>query len=226
MANVIMVLGQTGTGKSAAIRNLNPDETIILNVLNKPLPFKGSKGMYNKEKRNIFHVESATDVQRYLANIDKKNEACHNVIIDDATFLMRNEFFAKASEKGYEKYTELACHFQGVVRQCVGMRDDMNVFLVMHSDEKVSEGSIDGYKCATVGKMLDEKYDPIACVTICLFSDIQFDAKQNPTYGMYTNATLVNGKRVPAKSPDGMFDELFIPNDYQLVVDKIKEYGL
>lgn len=219
-----MVLGQSGTGKSTSIKTLNPDETIIIQALKKNLPFKGFKSLYSKEKKNLFYAHDGEQLVRYLKNINEKCKTCHNIVIDDATYIMRNEFFDKATESGYSKFTVLAQHFQRVLVTAAEMRDDIIVFLVMHSEEKIDDGAIDSYKCATVGKMLDEKFDPIHCVTVLLYSSVRFDGEGKPNYGFYTNRTVEGNKVIPAKTPCGMFDEIFIPNDLQYVVDKINEY--
>ncbi len=219
-----MILGQSGTGKSTSIRTLNPDETIIIQALQKNLPFKGFKGMYNKEKKNLFYTHDGEQLTRLLANINEKCGTCKYVVIDDATYIMRNEFFDKATDSGYTKFTVLAQHFQQMLVTAAAMRDDIIVFIVMHSEEKINDGAIDSYKCATVGKMLDEKFDPIHCVTVLLYSSVIFNGEGKPKYGFYTNRAIENNKVIPAKSPCGMFEDIFIPNDLKLIVDKINNY--
>lgn len=224
MANVILILGQTGSGKSTSIRSLNADETVIFNVLNKRLPFKGGKSLYSEEKKNLFYITDCGQICKYMTGLSERVDSCKNIIIDDATYLMRNEMFARAKETGYAKFTDFAMHFQQILATAQSLRDDINVFIIMHAEEVVNGGSIDSYKCATVGRMLDEKYNPMECVSVCLFCDVKFDGEQKPVHGFYTNIVNVNGKRIPAKSPDGMFAEDFIPNDLQLVVDTVNEY--
>ena len=226
MSNMIMVLGNSGTGKSTSIKSLDPKETVIIQVLKKPLPFKGSKTLYNIENKNLLYAEDADTLIRYLQAIDKKLPDCKNIVIDDATYIMRNEFFKRALEKGYEKFSVLAQHFQQMMLAASLLRDDLNVFIMMHSEDCLDGAEVDTYKCATVGKMLDDKYDPIHCVTILLFSSVQFNQDGTAQYGFYTNRTIERKRVIPAKSPCGMFDDLFIPNDLQYVVNKINEYNI
>lgn len=223
MANIVMILGPSGVGKSTSIKTLNPDETIIVNVLSKPLPFKGAKKMYNKERQNIFDLGDTAKVETYINAISERRPQCRNVVIDDATYLMRNEYFDKAQIKGYDKYVELAQRFQRLLTACVRARENMNVFLLMHSTEVTSGGDVEGYKLALIGKMLEEKYNPIECVSICLYADMVVEDEEI-RHGFYTNMTFVKGRRIPAKSPDGMFSELFIPNDLSMVVKSMDEY--
>jgi hypothetical protein len=100
MANCIIILGKSGTGKSTSIKGLDPKETIILNLLGKKLPFKGSSSIYNKENKNLFRVEEYTQVLNMLDNIDKKAPYVKNIVIDDCIYVMRKEYFKRAKENG------------------------------------------------------------------------------------------------------------------------------
>lgn len=100
MANICMVLGKTGTGKSTSIRNLDPASTVIINPLGKKLPFKGGSKSYNTESKNLFHVESHSDIIALLNNINTSAPHVKTVIIDDAIYIMRKEYFARAKESG------------------------------------------------------------------------------------------------------------------------------
>lgn len=122
------------------------------------------------------------------------------------------------------KYTELAQHFQSIIQKCETLRDDLNVFFIMHSEEVVSDGTIIGYQPATVGKLLLSQYNPIECVPMVLFSAVKYDDKGTPQYGFYTHRCKSGNIEVPAKSPDEMFTEDFIPNDLGMVVKAMNEY--
>lgn len=100
MANCIIILGKTGTGKSTSIKGLNPKETVVINTLRKRLPFKGSQSLYNKENKNLFNLDSYQDVVNYLKLIDEKAKNVRNIVLDDSIFVMRKEFFARAKESG------------------------------------------------------------------------------------------------------------------------------
>lgn len=83
MANVVMLLGKSGTGKSTSIKTLDPKETIVFNILGKRLPFKGSSSVYNTENKNIFRLNTHTEVISYLESINKNAPHVKNIIIDD-----------------------------------------------------------------------------------------------------------------------------------------------
>ena len=100
MANIAIILGKSGTGKSTSIKTLDPKSTVVLNVLGKRLPFKGSQSLYNAENKNLFQVEDSSSVISILKNIGDKAPHVHNVIIDDSIYVMRKEYFARAKEAG------------------------------------------------------------------------------------------------------------------------------
>lgn len=224
MANIVMILGKSGTGKSTSIKGLNPKETVIINTLKKRLPFKGSNSSYNKENKNLFNVDDYLTVINYLQGISDKATYIKNVVLDDSIYIMRKEYFKRAKESGYNKYTELAAHFQQIISTCESLREDLNVFLILHSEDVVSDGATVGYKVSTVGKLLDTQYSPIEVVPIVLYSAIKYDEKGKPSYGFYTHAAMEGSVEIPAKSPADMFEEDFIQNDLGYVVTKMSEY--
>lgn len=100
MANAIIILGKSGTGKSTSIKNLDPKSTLIINVLGKRLPFKGSKSIYNTENKNLFQLDDYTQVQALLNNVNASAPHVKNIIIDDSIYIMRKEYFKRAKETG------------------------------------------------------------------------------------------------------------------------------
>ena len=224
MANVCIILGPSGMGKSSSIKGLNPKETVIINTLGKRLPFKGSSSVYNTENKNFFKLETYTSVISLLESINTSTSNIKNIVIDDAIYIMRKEFFKRASENGFAKFTQLAQHFQSIISTCENMRDDINVFLMLHAEDVVSDGIVTTQKVSTVGKLLSEQYNPVEAVSIVLNSAIQYDDKGKPTYGFYTHRFKQGTYEIFAKSPEEMFAEDFMPNDLGLVVKAMQEY--
>lgn len=224
MSNLVFIMGESGTGKSTSIKSLDPKETAIFNILGKRLPFKGSNALYNKENKNLFNISDWQTVLNYLDAIDKKAPHIKNIIIDDAIYVMRIEFFDRAKERGYEKFTDMGDHFRKIIAACNNKRDDLNIFMLLHT-EPVRDGNlIIKYKASTIGNLLEEKYKPDENTTITLFAQPRFDDKGKAEYGFYTHKLKVDGIEIPAKTPDGMFEEDFIPNDLGLVVKAMNEY--
>lgn len=224
MANICMILGPSGTGKSTSIKTLDPKETVVLNVLRKRLPFKGSGGIYNVENKNLFNVDEYTQIINLLNSIDQKAPHVRNVIVEDMTYVMRKEFFKRAKETGYGKYTELAQHFQQIINTCENMRENINVFFILHSEPVQSDKVTIGYKVSTIGALIDNQYNPVEVVPMVLYSAIKYDEKGNASYGFYTHRCMEGSVEIPAKSPADMFEEDFIPNDLGLVVKAMTEY--
>jgi len=224
MANNVIILGRSGTGKSSSIKTLDPKETVVINVLKKKLPFKGSQSLYNNENKNLLNVDDYTQVIQMLQYIDSNMAHVKNIVLDDSIYILRKEYFKRAKESGYGKYTELAQHFQQIIQTCENLRDNINVFFILHSEDITSDNAIVGYKVSTIGKLLDSQYNPVEVVPMVLYSDIKYDDKGNATYGFYTHRTMIGTTEIPAKSPADMFEEDFIPNDLGYVVKKMNEY--
>lgn len=223
MSNFAIILGDTGCGKSTSIKTLSPEETVVINVLGKRLPFKGSAAAYNEENKNLFKISDYSTLLSYLDFINKGSRI-KNIVIDDAIYIMRTEFFDRSKERGFDKYNELADHFRQIIAKCGSLRDDLNVFMMLHLESVESDGSLIGYKAASVGKLLDKMYNPLESVAVTLFAQPKYDDKGIPTYGFYTHKMKVDGVELPCKTPDGMFEEDFIPNDLGAVVKAMNEY--
>lgn len=223
MANVILITGNTGTGKSRSLLGLNPKETYLINCANKPLPFVGSSAMYQAGVNMAVSHESSYIVAA-MKQISEKAPHVKRLIIDDSGFIMTELFFKKSSEKGYEKFTEIAKAFQSVLSTAKSLRDDLDVAFIMHEEDLVSNGIIVGKKSKTVGKLVDDQYNPLSVVTIALFTDVSYDKEGNPIYSFITNRCLRQGIEIPAKSPEGMFPEKLIPNDLNQVFLTAREY--
>lgn len=223
MANAVIILGKSGTGKSTSIKTLDPKDTVVINVLGKRLPFKGSGLLYNTENKNSFQIDNYEDIKSMLTNIEGAL-FIKNVIIDDAIYVMRKEYFKRAKENGYGKYTELAQHFQSIIQTIERLRNDLNVFLILHSEDIQSDKVTTGYKVSTIGALIDNQYNPMEVVPMVLYSAVRYDDKGKPTYGFYTHRCMEGTVEIPAKSPDEMFDKDFIPNDLGAVVKAMNEY--
>lgn len=122
------------------------------------------------------------------------------------------------------KYTEFAMHMQQILKAIQNLRDDIKVFMEYHVESIVTDAGATEYKPSTVGKLLDSQYNILENIDIVLFASPVYEDK-NINYGFYTNRTLDRvGAEIPAKSPMGMFEDMYIPNDLAFVAKKIDEY--
>jgi hypothetical protein len=219
-SKLIGIVGSTGTGKSTSIKHLNPEETYIINVAKKELPFKGSEALYNADKKNYREVDDAVEITRLLQNISQKAPHIKNIVIEDSNYIMGFNMVARATEKGYEKFTIMARDMVDLFREARNLRDDLKVFYFTHPETVEDGGEIVGYKIKTAGKLIDNQIVLEGLLTICLYTNVEESKDGSITYSFVTNRY----RKYPAKSPDGMFSEIIIPNNLQEVSNTIDEY--
>ena len=192
--------------------------------MKKRLPFKGSNKLYNEENKNLFNLDEYSQIINYLQGIDKGADYIKTIVIDDMSYVMRKEYFRTAKQTGFNKYTDMAAHFQSIIQTAENMRDDLNIFFVMHCEEVISDNVIVGYKPSTVGKLIDNSYNPIEVVPMLLFASVKYDENKQPIYGFYTHRCMEGNVEIPAKTPADMFEKDFIPNDLGKVTEIMNEY--
>lgn len=223
----IGIVGASGTGKSTSLRNLDPKETLIISISGKPLPFKGWRKNYTPLRKegdqwmgNYYVTADYREVLKVLKFINTKLTHFKQVIIDDFQYLMAYEFVDRATEKGFDKFSELAQHAMMILRFAEEMRDDCYMIITMHQENKGSDFDPKiGIK--TLGRLLEEKITLEGMFTLLLFTKVIIDE----TTGVvdYQFVTNNNGECL-AKTPMGMFDELYIPNDMQQVLEVVRSY--
>ena len=219
-SKLIGIVGQTGTGKSTAIKNLDPKETYIINVAKKELPFKGSEKLYNAENKNYKEVDDANEITRLLRTLSDKAPHIKNIVIEDSNYIMGFNIVSKATEVGYTKFSLMAKDMVDLFRESRKLREDITVFYLTHPETIEDGGDIVGYKIKTAGKLIDNQVLLEGLMTVCLYTYVEENKDGTASYHFITNRF----KKMPAKSPDGMFTEIKIPNNLQLVVDTIREY--
>ena len=197
----VLVIGESGSGKSTSLRNFTPNEITFLNVSSKLLPFKGK---FNIHKKGATYVDIANALNGKYTN---------TYVIDDANYLMCFESFDKAKETGYGKFTDMAKNFYDMLKYIVtNTPDDTIVYLLAHTEQSEATGKV---KMKTIGKMLDSQ------LTVEGLFDIVLMAEANS--GKYEFITHSDGTNT-CKSPMGMFTEDRIDNDLKMVDDAIREY--
>jgi len=194
----VLIYGKSGTGKSTSMRNFADEEIGVINVLNKPLPFK------NKIK--MASTDDYATIMKALAGTKKKT-----IVIDDCGYLITNEFMRKSSVKGYDKFNEIANNFWALIEFVKKLEGGKTVYMIMHEDTN-DNGDVSP---RTIGKMLNDKVCVEGMFTIALRSMCED--------GNYIFRTRTNGQDV-TKSPMGMFETDFVDNDLKEVDKVIREY--
>ena len=194
----VLLIGKSGSGKSASLRNFKKEEIAIANVLGKPLPFKSD-----------LEAPKVDDYETILRAIEHTNKKV--IVIDDANYLITNEFMSKSSVKGFDKYNEMGNNFFNLINGIKNIEGGKTVYLIMHEDTD-DEGNV---KPKTIGKLLDDKVNIQGMFTICIRSI--YDS------GKYLFRLKTNGQDC-VKTPIGLFEEDQMENDLKLVDEKIREY--
>ena len=201
MAQKVIIIGDSGTGKSASIRNFSEDEILVINTANKPLPFKN-------------HFECITpSFERLTADILKAMDSTKKkvIVIDDAQYILSFPMMKRIKETGWDKWNDIQGDFFTIIKHCDDLPDDVIVYFLSHLQR-----TDDGHeKIKTVGKMLDEKITIEGLFTVVL--------KTAVNDGQYVFLTQNSGMDT-VKSPIGMFDSYAIDNDLKYVDTKIRNY--
>ena len=203
----ILILGESGSGKSASLRNFNKDEVGVINVASKPLPFRTEIKPYNVSK-----VAKEKGANRYalIYNALSKSKT-KAIVIDDSQYLLAFDSFDRAKDVGYGKFTDMAVNFKKLIEFCINDLPDDKIVYFLHHCETTDLGKI---KAKTIGKMLDSQ------LTIeGLFSIVLLCQTDGQTHKFVTQSD----GNTTAKSPMEMF-ELEIDNDLKIVDKTIREY--
>lgn len=226
-AETIAIVGESGTGKSTSLRNLNPETTFIISTTGKPLPFRAWKKKYipvKIEGKNVsgnYYVSSKWDqILKILQIIDKMMPHIKQVIIDDFQYVLSYEFVDRATEVGYTKFSELAQHAMEILRYSEKMREDCKMIFLTHS-ENVGDNINPKYVIKTVGKLLSEKVTLEGLFTYIFFTKVNEGDSGRMEYKLITN----NDGSCVAKTSLGMFEDLEIDNDLDEIIKVIDAYN-
>lgn len=194
----VLILGESGSGKSASLRNFDENEIGIFNVASKPLPFR----------KKLPKIDNATyqTVEKSLSSPKLKKYA-----IDDSQYLLCFELFNKAKETGYTKFTDMALHFYNLIQFIIQHTPPDVIVYFLHHTETTKDGKI---KAKTIGQMLDEKLTVEGLFSIVLICQ---------TDGITHQFITQSDGNTTAKSPMEMFP-LVIDNDLKAVDTAIREY--
>ena len=213
MAIPVLIIGQSGSGKTYSLKGFNecPENIGVISVEKGRLPFKTTiktikvpKDPTKGEARDAAQLNTAK--YAWIMNTIRQAKA-KTIVVDDSQYLLVNELFDRSSERGYDKFTDMAARFRKLIHFVNELEDDQKIVYFLHHSETGPDGR---EKVKTIGKMLDEKLTVEGCFDIVLYCQ---------DHKFYTQS---NGQST-AKSPEEMFD-LEMPNDLKAVDDRIREY--
>ena len=194
----VLIIGQSGSGKSTSMRNFEEKELGVINVLGKPLPFKNSLKMAN--------TDNYEEIKQIIANA--KTPA---IVVDDSNYLITNEFMRTSKDTGFQKYNDMGNHFWDLVNYTKDLEGNKIVYFFMHS-ETTEDGRVIP---KTIGKMLNEK--------VCIEGMFTIVLRAMYDNGRYIFKTKTNGYDV-CKTPLDMFEDEVIDNDLKKVDSVIRYY--
>jgi ABC-type dipeptide/oligopeptide/nickel transport system ATPase component len=213
MAKIIGIMGESGSGKTTSMRNLDPKTTYYLDCDKKGLSWKGWKNQYNSENKNYRCTDKQNDVLSILQGINDKCPNIKTIIIDTLNGIMVADEMRRSKEKGFDKWLDLAVSVYGIIDYALTMRDDITVIFVCHSQTVRDDSGYmftsiktNGQKLSKIG--LETKF-PIVLYAKCIDGQYLFETQANFS---------------TAKTPMGMFAEKTIPNDIAEVLKAVEEY--
>lgn len=199
MGLAVLILGFSGSGKSASLRNFSADEISLVNVNGKPLPFR-------TQFKSVIRSDKYSEISEFI-----KNQKQKVIVVDDTQYLMVNEFMRRSKETGYQKFTDIGRNFWELVRLAEYLPNDVIVYFLSH----IETGDDGRQKAKTIGKLLDDKISVEGMFTTVL--------KTVVADGKYLFATQTDGTDT-CKSPIGLFPAMYIENDLKYVDEALRIY--
>lgn len=204
-----LILGNSGSGKSTSLRNLDPSKTLVIQCIKKPLPFRAPGWKVRENLRsdgNVIRTDDPALIEKIMRN------SPHDIVcIDDYQAVMVNELMNRSSEKGYEKFTDIGKAAWSIFRAAGDLAEHRRVYILAHTQTD----DFGAVRMKTVGKMVDQTIVPEGFFTIVLRTEV--------VNSHYQFATQTNGQDC-CKSPIGMFPDRHIENDLATVDKAICAY--
>ena len=213
MAKVICIAGESGSGKTTSMRNLDLATTYYIDADKKGLSWKGWRNQYNTEKKNYLKCDDVNIVRNYIKSVAEKCPKIKVIVVDTINGLMVADEMRRSKEKGYDKWVDLATCVWDLVVDCYDFRDDLTIVFTAHTQTETDESGYRFTRIQTSGKKLNKIVLESKFTTVLLAKCVD---------GKYLFETQANNST--AKSPMGAFDDFEIENDIVKVIDALKDF--
>ena len=213
MAKVICIAGESGSGKTTSMRNLDPATTYYIDADKKGLSWKGWREQYNTDKKNYLKCDDVNIVRNYIKSVAEKCPKIKVIVVDTINGLMVADEMRRSKEKGYDKWVDLATCVWDLVVDCYDFRDDLTIVFTAHTQTETDESGYRFTRIQTSGKKLNKIVLESKFTTVLLAKCVD---------GKYLFET--QAKNSTAKSPMGAFDDFEIENDIVKVIDALKDF--
>ncbi|WP_099206198.1 AAA family ATPase [Scatolibacter rhodanostii] len=213
MSKVICVAGESGSGKTTSMRNLDPASTFYFDCDKKGLSWKGWKKQYNSANKNYRATSEAKSIEQILHGISEKSPQIKVAVIDTLNAIMIDDEFSRAKEKGYDKWQDLATSVWNLVSMANTLRDDLTVIFTAHTQTERDDSGFTFTRIKTSGKKLDKIVLESKFTTVLISKAID---------GKYVFET--HARNSTAKTPMGAFEQDEIPNDIIEVIKALEDY--
>lgn len=213
MAKVICIAGESGSGKTTSMRNLDPATTYYIDADKKGLSWKGWRNQYNTDKKNYLKCDDVNIVRNYIKSVAEKCPKIKVIVVDTINGLMVADEMRRSKEKGYDKWVDLATCVWDLVVDCYDYRDDLTIVFTAHTQTETDESGYRFTRIQTSGKKLNKIVLESKFTTVLLAKCVD---------GKYLFETQANNST--AKSPMGAFDDFEIENDIVKVIDALKDF--
>lgn len=214
MSKTILVMGESGSGKTTSMRNLPPNETFYIDCDKKGLSWKGWREQYSTEKQNYMQTSETKKVMTALTRINQELPQIKYVVIDTLNWIMIDDEFKRMNEKGYDKWQDMAYSIIGIVSLANILRDDLTVIFVMHSQTEKDETTGATFtRAKTSGQKINKIGIESKFTTVLLAKNVD---------GKYIFETTSNNST--AKAPMGAFETNTIDNDMMKVIEALKDF--
>lgn len=214
MSRVICVMGESGSGKTTSMRNLDPAATYYIDCDGKGLAWKGWRKQYNSERRNFAVSRDISRIETLMANLSQSRPDLKTIVIDTLNTCMVDYEVQAMKENGFGKWIDLTQYVWNICSHAGRLREDLTVVIVMHSETIRDDLGYNFTRIKTNGRKLEK------VILESLFSTVLLAKRADD--GRYIFET--QAKNSTAKSPMGAFDTFEIDNDMKAVLDALSEY--